>query len=318
MEHKWSITGSEMLICTRNWRELTHIRFQNPLLPLIISHYYYFTSLIHLYHHHHLIWHQPASTMAFTRLPLLITASISLASPAASFSPIPSNVRHALPTQLFDVIQGEAIDSEALDENLGGVGLAKRCAIKISGTAKKGGNADCDDVFKNLVRYEKVQTLSESEVTSAMSKFGCKLVANGMGKELYYFPDDSARYEDRVIELAPTEAAKDALSKAESVGDAKYLVVNFLGGDDLIYGEVKDACDLLVAELDISDSTKIIFNSVSFKDFEDGACSVTVIASAGQSGADGGIENSIAKGEAYVYDGKWYTVTKEDITTATE
>ena len=256
--------------------------------------------------------------MAFTRLPLLITASISIASLAAGFSTIPSNVRHAVPTQLFDVIQGEAIDSEALDEDLGGVGLAKRCAIKISGTAKKGGNADSDDLFKNLLRYEKMQTLSESEVKSAMDKFGCKLVANGMGKELYYFPDDSARYEDRVIKLAPTEAVKDALSKVESIDNAKYVVVNFLGGDDLIYGEVKDACDLLVAELDISDSTKLSFNSVSYKDFEDGACSVAVVASDGQSATDGGIENSIAKGEAYIYDGKWYTVIKEDITTATE
>lgn len=205
----------------------------------------------------------------------------------------------------------------ALDENLGGVGLAKRCAIKISGTAKKGGNADAD-VLKDLVRYEKMVSLSEEEVNSAMGKFGCKLICSGFGKELYYFPDDSARVEDRVIKLAPGEAAKDALDKAESVGDDKFVVINFLGGDDLIYGEVRDACDRIVQELDIPDKAKISFNSVSFTDFEEGTCSVTVMSTDGQSITDGGIYAAVAKGEAYVYGGKWYTVTKEDITTATE
>ena len=151
-----------------------------------------------------------------------------------------------------------------------------------------------------------------------MEKFGCKLICNGFGKELYYFPDDSARVEDRVIKLAPDEAAKDALAKAASVGDAKFVVVNFLGGDDLIYGEVKNACDLIVQELNIPDKAKISFNSVSFTDFEDGTCSVTVMTSDGQSGSDEGVDAAIAKGEAYAYGGKWYTVTKEDITTATE
>ena len=160
--------------------------------------------------------------------------------------------------------------------------------------------------------------MDDADAKSALEKLGCKVICSGMGKELYYFPDDSARYEDKVIKLAPEEAAKDALSRASSASDAKYVVVNFLGGDDLIYGEVKDACDLLVDELEISDKAKITFNSVSFTDFEEGVCSVTVIASDGQSGEDGGVEQSIGRGEAYIYDGKWYTLTKEDITTASD
>jgi hypothetical protein len=256
--------------------------------------------------------------MAFLRTSLLVSASLSIAAPAVAFLPGPQTpVRYANPSQL-NVILGEDLDSVGIDENLGGVGLAKRCAIKISGTAKKGGNADAVLNLNDLVRYEKMVSLSEEEVITAMEKFGCKLICNGFGKELYYFPDDSARVEDRVIKLAPDEAAKDALAKAASVGDAKFVVVNFLGGDDLIYGEVKNACDLIVQELNIPDKAKISFNSVSFTDFEDGTCSVTVMTSDGQSGSDEGVDAAIAKGEAYAYGGKWYTVTKEDITTATE
>lgn len=256
------------------------------------------------------------STMPISRIKLLLSASVL--TPLYGFCPIsPSNTRNAPQTSLLDVIQGEAIESVALDENLGGVGLAKRCAIKISGTSEKGGSAEAD-LLENLVRYEKMQSLSEDQGKSMMEKYGCTLVANGMGKELYYFPDDSARYEDKVIKLAPDEAAKDALAKAGEIGDAKHIVLNFLGGDDLIYGEVRDACDFLVQELDVPAGVKITFNSISFTEFEEGTCSVTVLASNGISSFVEGIDESIAKGEAYVYNGKWYTVTKEDITAASD
>jgi hypothetical protein len=255
--------------------------------------------------------------MAYLRIPLLLSTSLTLITTTTSFSPSPNLLHPTRQFHLHAVIEGDAIEEEALDEDAGFVGLTKRCAIKIKGTTKKGGEADCD-FFKDLTRYEKMVSLSESEVQSATKKFSCNIVGNGMGKELYYFPDDSVRVEDKVIKLAPTEAAKDLLSKAGSVGDAKYIILNFLGGDDLILGEVMDAADFLVKELDVPEKAKITFNSVSYKDFEMGTCSVTVVAVGGQSGGEGGFEESLAKGEVYAYDGKWYTVSIDDITTATE
>jgi hypothetical protein len=256
--------------------------------------------------------------MAFLLIPLLVSV---LVSPTTAFSPSNNPVQHrstsSSPSQLHDLIKGEAIDSVPLNENLGGVGLAKRSAIKITGTAKKGGKADAD-ILKDLYRYEKMRALSEAEVKSAMEKYGCKLVCSGFGKELYYFPEDSARVDDRVIKLCPEEAAKDALASASSIGDAKHIIMNFLGGDDLIYGEVKNACDMLVEQLDIPDKAKIKFNSMCFQEFEAGTCSVTVVAHDGQSAGTEGVDESIAKGEVYQYNGKWYTSVKEDITTATD
>ncbi|KAL3792984.1 hypothetical protein HJC23_010997 [Cyclotella cryptica] len=264
--------------------------------------------------------------MVLLQIPLLVSASLVLAPSAVGFSPgYPVSNQRSIAkgradlVKLFDLIKGEAIDAVPLNENLGGVGLAKRCAIKITGTAKKGEKCDAD-VLKDLVRYEKMCALNEAEAKSAMDKLGCTLICNGMGKELYYFPDDSARVEDRVIKLCPDEAAKDALASQSkvSIGDAKYVTINFLGGDDLIYGEVKQACDFLVEQLDIPDKAKIKFNSISFTDFEEGTCSVTVVANGGQSSGSDGYEESIARGEVYIYNGKWFTVTNDDITTATE
>jgi cell division GTPase FtsZ len=126
--------------------------------------------------------------------------------------------------------------------------------------------------------------------------------------------------EDKVVKLCPDEAAKDALSSQSkvSISDAKFITINFLGGDDLIYGEVKQACDFLVEQLDIPDKAKIKFNSISYTDFEKGTCAVTVVASGSQSSGSDGFEESIAKGEVYIYNGKWFTVTKDDITTSIE
>ena len=211
------------------------------------------------------------------------------------------------------------MDFEELSPDLGGVGLAKRCAIKIKGTAKKGGKCDAD-LFNDLIRYENMRELTEEEVKSSMEKSGCALICNGWGKELYYLPDGAVRVEDKVIKLCPDEAAKDALASSSrvSAADAKSVVINFLGGNDLVYGEVKEACDMLVETLDISDNAKIRFNSVCYKDFEEGTCSVTVVAVDGQVAGVEGIEESIARGEVYAYQGKWYTLVKDDITTAIE
>ena len=256
--------------------------------------------------------------MALIRLPILVSSAIALASQASSFTLNTCNNKAVVAgrsssTKLFDVIKGEAIDAEAIDENVGGVGLAKRSAIKISGVS---GTA------QELVRYEKLTEVDASVAKSIMESADCQLVCSGSGKELYMDPGASNKYEDKVIKLAPLEAAQNALSSmaaAVTVGeDTKSVVMNFLGGDDLIIGEVLQACDMLVDGFGFPAKTKMQFNSVSFSEVPADVCTVTVVASAGKVGGLEGVDQSVAKGELYNLDGKWYTVTEGDITTATD
>lgn len=215
----------------------------------------------------------------------------------------------------LSLIVGEAVDAVSVNEDEGGVGLAKRSAIKITGVSRKGQESEAQD----LIRYESMKELDISSAKSILEKSGCSVLCSGVGDELYKDPGTSNRYADKLVLLAPSEAVKAALASAASkisVGEAKTVAFNFLGGDDLVMGEVLDACDVLVNELDIPDKTKVTFNSMSFTDFKEGRCSLTVVASDGQTSGSKGADASVAKGELYIYDGKWYTVAEGDITTA--
>lgn len=217
-------------------------------------------------------------------------------------------------SSLYGLIRGEDVDAEALGEDEGGVGLALRTAVKISGKCQKG---QCD--AQELLRYEKMQEVEMSVAQSIMEKSGCTLLCSGMGKELFQDPGSSTRYEDKVVKLAPIEAAKAALASAVAAvpSDTKYVVMNAAGGDDLIIGEVLEACSMLANELGLQDSkAKVTFNSISFNTFAEETCSITVVACGGNAAGLEGVDESIAKGELYVYDGKWFTVTEGDISTA--
>lgn len=257
--------------------------------------------------------------MMLRRPSIVAPMAIALALQASSFSPHTS-CNHIRPTssRLFEFIKGEGFGEEPFDENEGGVGLAKRSAIKIIGVSSKGKGSDAQE----LVRYESIQELDAGVVTSIIEKADCQLLCSGSGRELYQDPGSSIRVEDRVIRLAPVEAAKEALSSiasAVTIGeDAKSVVMNFLGGDDVIIGEVLEACDLLVEGLDYPAKTKVKFNSISFEKIPADACSVTVVVSAGKTGGLEGVDESVARGELYIHDGKWFTVAEGDITTATK
>lgn len=255
--------------------------------------------------------------MALIRIPIV---AVALAFRVSSFSPnMPcSSIRTAVsnidgPTKLFSLIKGEAFGAEPFDENEGGVGLAKRAAIKIVGVSNKGKGTGAQEI----VRYEKMQELDEAAVKSIMEKAECQLLCSGTGKETYQDPGSSYRLEERVIKLAPIEAAQNALSSmasAVTIGeDTKSVVFNFLGGDELIIGEVLQACDLLVDGLDFPTKTKVVFNSVGFTSIPEDVCSVVVVASGGKASGLEGADESVARGELYVHDGKWSTVAEGDI-----
>ncbi|KAL3775934.1 hypothetical protein ACHAW5_011324 [Stephanodiscus triporus] len=260
---------------------------------------------------------------AFIRISI---AAIALACRALSFTPnilyhnnLLSSPRSSDTSLGLSLIKGESYGSEPFDENEGGVGLTKRCAVKVVGISSKEMGSDAQE----LVRYDKLQELDISVTKSLMEKANCQLLCRGTGKETYQDPGKSYRVEEKVIRLAPIEAVKDALSSMVSSssavtigGEGGSVVINFLGGDELIIGEVLEACDLLVDGLELpTTKTKVKFNSISFSDIPSNVCHVTVIASGGKAGGLEGMDESVARGEVYIQDGKWFTVAEGDIIT---
>ncbi|KAL7544614.1 hypothetical protein ACHAWF_007991 [Thalassiosira exigua] len=247
----------------------------------------------------------------------VILSVVAVATPAASFSPNSSSPCCLRPaSKLSSLIKGEAFGQDPFDENEGGVGLAQRTAIKISGSCREAKGTGA----KELLRYDRMQELDVKVAKSIMEKANCQLLCSGTGRELYQDPGSSNRVEDKVVKLAPIEAAKDALASmasAVTIGeDAKAVVLNFLGGSELIVGEVLEACNLMVEGLDFPLKTKVEFNSVSFEQIPADICSVTVVASSGRTGGLEGVDESVARGEVYIENEKWLTVAEADLTTA--
>ncbi len=269
---------------------------------------------------------------------------------ASSFSHISTNYNHRIihrylpsttsSSRLFSLIKGEAYGSEPFDENEGGVGLAKRCAVKIVGGGsvgrEKGSASDSEVVGGNaieaqeLYRYERLTPLDKSEIVNSIAegKYGdMQVLCSGLGKEDYADPGSSYRVEDKVIKLAPIEAVKNALSSIAKIPQmtieskkSSIMVFNFLGGDELIIGEVLMACDMLVEGLNLPATTKVKFNSISHVDVPSEFCHVTVLAVGGgamssSSSEEADIDESVGKGELYDRDGKWFTVARRDMIT---
>ena len=204
------------------------------------------------------------------------------------------------------VIRPEDEDEE-WDLTKGGVLLAMDSAIKVTGTVS-GGSADAT----NLLRYGKVTEASDADVNAALASSGSAVICTGTGTELYKDPGLSTVEE---ITLGPMDAVAKALSSSPNVAaltGAKSVVINFLGGNDLIMEEVVDAANALVQNMGDSAPSKMKFNTVSHKDIADGTASVTVMA-AGGGNADGALGKAVSNGEAYFYQGKWYAVLDEDI-----
>ena len=250
-----------------------------------------------------------------------IVALGTLLQSASSFAPTNSHSSRndrsvtTSPTQLFDFIRGEAIDAEPFSLDEGGVGIAKRTAVRVSGAVKPSSKegtelTDMAKCIDNLTRYDRLRPVEDSAVSSLGDVV---VICKGEGKELYQDPGSSNRVEDKVVKLAPLEAAASALTSVSgSISEDKTVVFNFLGGDDLIIGEVTEACKVLVGKLEMGSKNKVKFNSVSFTDVPADTCSVTVLATGASAGGKEGAEASVARGELYSLGGGWVTVSEED------
>jgi len=207
-------------------------------------------------------------------------------------------------------------EEDLIDEGQGGVRLAMENAIKIIGVASKKDSKEVQAT--DLLRYTKLASLDQSEVDSIMNEHGISVVATGKGVEKYYDPGTGT---EKKVDRAPVVAAENALSAAASssaIGNAKGLVVNVAGGDDLNAGEALDAVKLILNGLDYDvKGCGVTFNSICFNTFSEETASITVVATTkGEDGGLSGVAKSVARGEIYWYDGKWYSVTEDDLNLA--
>lgn len=241
---------------------------------------------------------------------LLVTTWACLASGFVATSRSPTFVGQLYSSLTSTVIKGEELGRAPFDEGQGGVRLAEESAVKICGTVKHGpGKADPN--LSDLVRYKKVTQVDETTVQFALKEAGARIVCTGRGTELYKDPGETIVGE---VILAPMDAAKDALNAAGSLKDATKVVFNFLGGNDLQLMEVMDAMDFMIKDaLDINTKAKIYFNSLSHNSFPNESVTLTLVAVDGES--EGAPVKGIRAGELYVHDGKWWTVTDDDINT---
>jgi hypothetical protein len=221
-------------------------------------------------------------------------------------------------TSLFEVIEAMTENELPVDEGRGGVRLAKESAIKISGHVKhKPGSADA--IAQDLVRYVGLKIIENAP--QGLEKFGHSILCTGQGVELYKDPGKTTIKE---VYYAPSEAVKDAMTTAASAMSSNQLMFNFLGGDDLMLGEVLNACNEMTVNLDIPTKAQISFHSLCHESIPAGTCTVTVVSLVEMSSQEAGmtfasdIEKALAKGEVYCRDGVCYTVIESDINPALE
>ena len=235
---------------------------------------------------------------------LLATITTAFTPPSSKYCPTQQPTESSL---LKAVIRGDDLDLDIIDWSQGGVGLAEASVIKIIGTIQHS-PGKANPTPTDMIRYTGVREVSSDKLNG-------RIVCTGRGVELYKDPGEGTAKE---VTLAPLDAVRDSMQGMGTTQDAAKVVINFLGGDDLQMREVLDACEQMVLNLDVKTGAKISFNSIAYKDFPADQAWLTVVDLPEVSDAQDlrGEEKALAEGEIYFFDGKYYTVIKEDITTA--
>lgn len=224
--------------------------------------------------------------------------------------------------EMEQIIRGVGEGEKTIDVMMGGVGLAMESALKMYGPIrrKKRGKAETD--VDDLIRYFNVQSVDEATVESVLAKVGGKVVASAQGTEIYADPGKGTTKE---VQYAPDDAVNLLLpSIGSSLQDdgCRKVVINFLGSDDLQVLEVMLASEKLVDNAAVARKASISFNSVCHKSFPLESVTMTVVAFYGDEPEEGesfsGIEKSVALGEVFEREGKYWTVSEDDINTAEE
>lgn len=232
-------------------------------------------------------------------------------------------------TKLHAVIPAYTEDDLfGIDEGLGGVRLATESAIKVVGDLQP---PSANMKLSDLTRYTKVTELPKEQHFK-----GIQVICTGYGKECYHDPGKTTLFR---VELAPMEAARNAIESYQSQQqstrpeDASTIFVNILGGSDLMVHESIDAVKEIVRALPIPTSCMVKMHALCHSSFPAEYASVTVLAlpkkkKKKNSEVNEKVEEvvkeedefakSIASGDVYKYQDKWWTVLDQDITTAQE
>jgi len=235
------------------------------------------------------------------------TTLLSVVTCVTGFTPL---INNKIASALYNIIEAQPEDYVAPKAGGGGVAVAQESALKVIGDIKhKPGKAE--SFPETLLRYKDLLTVDESKIQDLLKQVGSTIICTGKGVELYKDPGETTIKE---VNYAPTEAIKDSFMNAASAMESTNLIFNFLGGDDLMLGEVMEAANELVVMLDIPTNTNISFNSLSHNTIPSGTCTITVVSKAENNDVSSfsGVEKAIASGEVYARDGNWYTVDESD------
>ena len=189
-------------------------------------------------------------------------------------------------------------DEEQVDMSLGGVGLAHESALVMVGNVDRKGSPIATD----LLRYTDVTSLDEKQLGEHSISVLCK----GEGTEVYQDPGTGT---DSTIILAPYEAIAEALTSIDLsvVGkDAKKIVINYCGGEDLLVHEVFGSLQSLLSSLDLPKNQSVQFRSLCHQSFAPEKCGVAVLSIAGGSDFTDNV---------YWHAGQWYTLLEENLNT---
>jgi hypothetical protein len=237
---------------------------------------------------------------------LLLTFMVS---PIRAFQPAHRTFRGEHVRPLGAVITADDTDFD-LDVGRGGVRLAEESVIKITGNIKHA-PGKAEPQVKDLLRYTELTLVNEAD----LPKENFKIIATGRGKELYKDPGETT---EKIIIYGPLDAVRDALSAAGAASDCARIVINFAGGDDLQVLEVLEAAEKLVLGLDAVTKAIITFNSMSHGSLPLSQTTITIVG-LGEENTSGGLtgaQKSLSNGEVYFVDGKYWTVSPDNINTA--
>ena len=275
------------------------------MLLLVVSSLSFLTTVATAFH----IYHPPPSR----------------AHAASSSSSSPTTTTTALFGQLeTGVIKGIEQDEEVIDFEKGGVRLALQHAVVLNGIINyqpQGAQKSANPEFLDLTRYTQLHEFDHDHVHTLLAAVGATILCTGKGVEVYSDPGTTTQ---KFVQYAPDDAMQNAMATATVNMDMYDTIrINVCGGDELDVMQVVNACQMFVMNSNIqTGTTKVYFHSMSYKDLAATDAWVTVVGIKQRDGeVDGtltGAAKTVAKGQVYWTDGKYWSVAAEDINTDIE